>query len=393
MISSLIDTVRVHAAIDHQLWIAAQSALFHAGTINPITKACAGHYRRFKVAGAFGAVATVWSIKSGTELVIECSIARFFTGQNVFGSEDLRAAVFKLIREVCRFLGIRPTDAEKKAVREGHSRLARVDLTLHKKFESDVQVRYFLKATKLYLAFASPYFSTYKDDALYICQHSDNKSMKWYSKGSHIQAFPLDRGLPHRDYIEAASEGLLRVELVLRRRFLAHSGMAEVRNWDPQRARKILIDDVEALSLRNLGLIEYKHQSSLSNQANALLAAHMAGVDVETVVPSARALAAHAGGILATTGINVYVPFVAQTAGLKCDLESFAESLQFGTDPDAIALGITRALPLSMTEKAKVRVGSVPSAAPPASVALPKGPGPRPLKMRRIAGSRRPSRA
>lgn len=372
MISSLIDTIRFHLAINHQTWIQAQSALHSAGTINPITKACASHYRRFSVPGEYGSKATVWSLKNGTELAIECSAPRFLTGQNVFGSENLSGQVLKIAIRVCKHLGIKPIADEKQAVSAGLVRTTRVDLTTHIKLDSDAQVEHFLKAIKLQLAFGHHYFSAYGNETLYINQHSDSKSLKLYNKGRELQAHPLNRDLANASYIEGASDGLLRVELTLRRRFLERQGMSEVRGWDPMCARQLLIDEVDALKLRNVQLKEYRQQPGLSAHANTLLAAHMAGVDVETIVPSARSLKVHARAIVEATGINIYVPFVAQAAGSKVDLEGLGQRLEFGTDRRATALGITENLP------------RLPAAEPPMIVVPPRPPGARAKKMRKF---------
>ena len=63
MISSLADTIRIIPAIDHQQWVAGQIRLHNAGEINPITKACAGPFRRFTIPGAEGneAATGVWA--------------------------------------------------------------------------------------------------------------------------------------------------------------------------------------------------------------------------------------------------------------------------------------------------------------------------------------------
>ena len=114
MKSSPIDTIRIRVAIDHQSWVTGQIRLYDAGVINPITKACAGPFRRFTIPGAHGSTATVWSKANATELHIEASLPRFLTGQNVFGSEDLQATAYLLVRAVCNYLKIRPTDAESR---------------------------------------------------------------------------------------------------------------------------------------------------------------------------------------------------------------------------------------------------------------------------------------
>ena len=123
MISSLIDTIKIHAAIEHQSWINEQVQLLDAGVINPITKACSSGFRKFSVTGAYGSRAIAHSMAGATELQIEASVPRFLTGQNVFGSEDLQTIACLLVRAVCKHLGITPTAEEKRAVREGHMRL------------------------------------------------------------------------------------------------------------------------------------------------------------------------------------------------------------------------------------------------------------------------------
>jgi hypothetical protein len=344
MISSLIDSIRIRIKIDHIKWLALQIQLFMT-TTNPITSAAYFHRNRFKVPGAYGSSATVWSIKGATELVIECSVPRFLTGQNVFGTENLKSAVVKVARAVCKHLGIRPTPDEIDAIRRGDVGLNRIDLAAHLKFASDAQVEHYLKAIKLQLAFGHQSFSAYGNETLYANQHSDMKTLKLYSKGRQLNAYPLSASLPHRDFIYEAAEGLLRVELTLRLRYLMRNSLCLVKDWDADRGRALLLAEVEALELRNVRLTAYEQQPALTPHANALLAAHMAGADVETIVPSARALKTHARAIVEATGINVYVPFVAQANASKTDLESFADRLSFGTHPKAVALGITAALP------------------------------------------------
>ena len=183
-------------------------------------------------------------------------------------------------------------------MREGHVRLARVDITTHLKFETDAKVEHFLKSMKLQLAFGRHFFSAYGNETLYINQHSDSKTLKLYNKGRQVLACPLNPNLPNRRYVESACNGLLRVELALRRRYLDRIGMAQVRDWDPVAARELLVDEVAGLHLRNVMLKDYAYQDGLKNQANTLLAAHMAGMDVETIIPSPRVLRQHARAAL-----------------------------------------------------------------------------------------------
>ena len=141
----------------------------------------------------------------------------------------------------------------------------------------------------------------------------------------------------------------------MRLRYLKTQGIKQVRDWDVATARLALLTSVTELQLRNVRLTQYEPRASLKNQANTLLAAHMKGVDVETIISSNRALKAHACEIAEATGINIFVPFAAQLATAKTDLESFAGRLRFGTNAEAIRLGITGGL--TMAEIDEPRVG------------------------------------
>ena len=364
MISTLIDTIKIHAAIEHQSWINEQVQLLDAGVINQITKACSSGFRRFSVIGAFGSRATVQSMAGATELQIEASVPRFLTGQNVFGTEDLQTTAYLLVRSVCKRLGINPTTEEKRAVREGHMRLGRIDLTTHLKLDSDAQVVHFIRALKLQLMFSHRNVSSYGEDSLYLDQHSDTKTLKFYNKGRELQkaGHQLNSNLPHREYILAAAQGLLRTELVLRLRYLGRNGIREVCDWNPATGRQLLRSILIDLKLSNVRLVEFQPQAALGKQANLLLAAHMAGTDVTSIMTSARALKPHARAILKATGIDIRIPFVAQTATLAVDLESFATVIEFGVNDKAISLGITN--PLIPKTKAHSQVGVSVSVTP-----------------------------
>ena len=234
----------------------------------------------------------------------------------------------------------------------------RVDLATHVQFDSDAMVEHFIKCLKLQLAFCTKSFSAYGNDTVYIGQHSDNKTTKFYNKGRQLQAHPLHKDLPQKQFIEASSTGLLRTEVVWRRRFLKSRGIVNVCDWNPVNARIWLAVEVLALNLRNVKLKTYEYQPALSKMANTLLAVHMEGVDVETVITSSRALKGHAKAIVKETGTNIFIPFAAQAACIKTDLESLPERLTFGINADAAARGITTGLPktepdfLGMTTRA-----------------------------------------
>jgi len=76
---------------------------------------------------ATGAVATVISKGGCTQLIIEVSIPKFLTGQNVLGREDLLSGAKKAIGKVFSLMDMPATDDEVQNIRNGQFKLTRVD--------------------------------------------------------------------------------------------------------------------------------------------------------------------------------------------------------------------------------------------------------------------------
>ena len=148
MKNSLIDTIKFTIKVKHGYLIDKHKKLKAEGVSNRLTNALAGSSHKFKVPGIYGTTATVWSKKSGQLLQIECSAAKFLTGHNVFGSENLSRIVLDISKRVCRYLKIKPTAKEKQAIKAGDVRLFRVDLAAHFRLPSKFTVRSFQKALK-----------------------------------------------------------------------------------------------------------------------------------------------------------------------------------------------------------------------------------------------------
>jgi len=329
MRNSLIDTVKFAIRVEHSSLIDKHKRLKAGGVINRLTNALAGSSRKFKVPGAYGMEATVWSKKNGQLLQIECSAAKFLRGHNVFGSEDLSRIVLDISKQVCQFLKIEPTAKEKQAIKAGDVRLFRVDLAAHFQLPSKFTVRSFQFALKMQLAFTQRSFATYSDETLYINQHSDMRPIKIYGKGEEIYFRPLPQKLPDREAIQSYAKNLVRIEITLRSRYLRRAKMSQVKDWDNEKARKVFKDDILELKLLDKSLLQSEPVPDLSNLQNSIIALHAAGVDVATVIPNTRQLKAHIKAILEATGVDVRAP--AETLSLAIvPVKRYLEGLNFG---------------------------------------------------------------
>ncbi|MDG0853369.1 phage/plasmid replication protein, II/X family [Roseateles puraquae] len=341
MTTPLIDTAKVRVAVNHQPWLERQIEAYRAGQRSSVNRALASNYRRFSVPGAYGASASVQSILGGTALVIECSLPRFLTGQNVFGSIQILPQVVQVVDAVLSYLNIVPTDDESTAIAEGRIGLNRVDITAHARLGNETRVRRMIKALKATLAFTKANFSCYGDETLYIGQNSDYKTLKLYDKAGEIAAHPLPANHPQRELVSEAVRGLLRVELCLRRRFLLERGWTEVRLFDAKAARRLLVSELKALTIKHTGAPStqiFEPSATLSSLDNSLVAAHLAGVDVQDLLPSRRQLNAHRQTIAAATAIDILVPVAASRRISSVDPTMIRNNLVRRFDERAVGL-------------------------------------------------------
>lgn len=329
MKNTLIDTVKFAIKFEHGYSIDKHKRLHADGVSNPLTKALAGPSRKFRVPGMYGTKATVWSKKSGKILQVECSAAKFLTGHNVFGSEELRQIVLDICKRVCQYMKIQPTAAEKQAIKSGDVRLYRVDLAAHFRLPSNFTVRSFLTALKMQLAFTQNSFATYADETLYVNQRSDMKPIKLYGKGEEVAYRPLPSDLPDRQAIESYAQNLVRVELTMRSRYLRRAKMSQVKDWDKAAAHEVFKEDILALKLMDKSLLQGEPVLGLSNLQNSIVALHAAGVDLATVIKNERQLKTHIKAIFEATGVDVRVPQKALSLA-TVPVKRYLEGLKFG---------------------------------------------------------------
>ena len=102
---------------------------------------------RLSVKGSHDASIT---IRSHTDSTVEISgnPAKFLQGHNVFGTNDLKYLVAKMIDKLCKIdeLQLKPTDIEYENIQQGNYHLTRVDVNEHFAFPSAQVARAWLRA-------------------------------------------------------------------------------------------------------------------------------------------------------------------------------------------------------------------------------------------------------
>ena len=250
--TSLIDTVRVVVDIRHP---ALENHVI--GNV---------HVRRngftYLVQAPFtGAKAQVLSRNHGDKLIMEFSVAKFLTGQNLVGTHDIGGACVQCIKTVCELMNLLPTKYEREAIKAGRFLLTRVDTVAHVDCATAERAQAFMIALRNLIVGKANDVSAYGTNTLYIGQHSRRRSFKIYLKHTELLRNPMSERTYRREQLMAKAVGLVRLELVLRREQLADYGLDSPVAWTSDTAQELLQPWVDRLlqvkgHVPNIALIE-----------------------------------------------------------------------------------------------------------------------------------------
>ena len=186
------------------------------------------------------AVAQVFSFNKGTKLVVEFSIPKFLTGQNLVGIEDMHRGCLQGIKAICKLMGIRPSATERSNISDGLYRLTRVDLAKHVDCGTADRASAMMFATRNHLVGKAKDIAFYDENTLYVGQHSKRRSLKIYRKDVELQARPMPENVYGRNFLMRMSVGLVRTELTLRREELTERNLDSPLAWTPEKIRLLL---------------------------------------------------------------------------------------------------------------------------------------------------------
>ena len=297
--SCLIDTVAVMIDVDHK-------SLRKIAQNNPnIT--WNGNYQ-LQVHSPFSATikARVFSREKGTKLMIEASIPKFLTGQNIVGVEELFEPCKQLIFAVLEQMRIEPTAAERRKINRGKFEVNRVDYAVHCDCGTPERAAAVMAAVRSLMYAKAKDFSAYGIETVYAGQHSNRWTFRIYRKDLEIKK--RGRGLPanvyRRDRLLAKVQNCARMELVLRAPELKRLGLNDPLAWNVEAARQRMQVWLNRLSTAGGVVPNIDHLGELTNVQQMKLLLWLGGHRT-AFTNSPTTFAATRKTVLAKTGIEI----------------------------------------------------------------------------------------
>ena len=297
--SCLIDTVAVLIDVGHK-------SLRKIAQNNPnIT--WHGNYQ-LQVHSPFSATikARVFSREKGTKLMIEASIPKFLTGQNIVGVEELFEPCKQLIFAVLEQMRIEPTAAERRKINRGKFEMTRVDYALHCDCGTPERAAAVMAAVRSLMYAKAKDFSAYGIETVYAGQHSNRWTFRIYRKDLEINK--RGRGLPanvyRRDRLLAKVQNCARMELVLRAPELKRLGLNDPLAWNVEAARQRMQVWIDRLSTAGGMVPNIDHLCELTSVQQMKLLLWLGGHRT-AFTNSPTTFAATRKTVLAKTGIEI----------------------------------------------------------------------------------------
>lgn len=296
-LSSLFDTVRVVIKIKHPK-LDCIAKLLPNMTQNG--------YVYFVRSPYTDAQAQVMSRKDGEELILEFSIPKFLTGQNIVGIEDLHAGCKLGIQTILKLIGIRPTPKEIRAIGDGKYRLTRVDIVVHVDCATSERAAAMMWALRNHIVGKGKDVSMYEADTVYVGQHSRRRSLKAYRKAIELIKNPMPAHVYGRQHLTNKSVGLVRLELVLRRDWLTDRKLDSPLSWTPDVARRLMQTWADRLIQAPGVVADVAHLDQLTPALQIKTRAWLFGDQLAFTRDVTRATYRHnRKRVLDTTGIDV----------------------------------------------------------------------------------------
>lgn len=243
---------------------------------------------RLSVKGSHDASIT---IRSHTDGMVEISgnPAKFLQGHNVFGTNDLKYLVAKLIDKLCMIdeLELKPTDVEYENIQQGIYHLSRVDVNEHFAFPSAQVARAWLRAAGNSANMKFRGAGLFKEGTLYF--EGKRYIPKIYFKYDEINSKDKSHRLPDEllqipELIEYAEKSLrfeIKILSTQLKDWYLHLGC----NWDADTATMLINDQfISKLQLSANMPIENEVIESLPKNLRLTYTAWVNGEDLRQVL-------------------------------------------------------------------------------------------------------------
>ena len=243
---------------------------------------------RLSVKGSHDATIT---IRSHTDNTVEISgnPAKFLQGHNVFGTNDLKYLVAKMIDKLCMMdkLELKPTDVEYENIQQGIYHLSRVDVNEHFAFPSAQVARAWLRAAGNSANMKFRGAGLFKEGTLYF--EGKRYIPKIYFKYDEINSKDKSHRLPDEllqipELIEYAEKSLrfeIKILSTQLKDWMLHLGC----NWDADTATMLINDQfISKLQLSANMPIENEVIESLPKNLRLTYTAWVNGEDLRQVL-------------------------------------------------------------------------------------------------------------
>lgn len=245
---------------------------------------------RLVVSGSHDANIT---IRSHTDNTIEISgnPAKFLQGHNVFGTNDLKYLVAKLMDKLFMMdeLELKPTETEYNMIQDGYYRLSRVDVNEHFFFPSAQLARSWLRAAGRSANMMFRGAGLFKEGTLYFTPQSRRFVPKIYFKYDEINSKDKSHRLPDNllqipelvGYAEKSLRFEIKILSTQLKEWCLHLGC----NWDDSTATMLINDQfISKLQLSANMPIENEVIESLPKNLRLTYTAWVNGEDLRQVL-------------------------------------------------------------------------------------------------------------
>ena len=243
---------------------------------------------RLSVKGSHDASIT---IRSHTDGMVEISgnPAKFLQGHNVFGTNDLKYLVAKMIDKLCMMdkLELKPTDVEYENIQQGIYHLSRVDVNEHFAFPSAQVARAWLRAAGYSANMKFRGAGLFKEGTLYF--EGKRYIPKIYFKYDEINSKDKSHRLPDEllqipELIEYAEKSLrfeIKILSTQLKDWMLHLGC----NWDADTATMLINDQfISKLQLSANMAVDSEVLQSLPKNLRLTYTAWANGEDLRQVL-------------------------------------------------------------------------------------------------------------
>ena len=188
----------------------------------------------------------VFPCKTGNEIHVEMSLAKWVQGHNIYGINNMQRLCFEGAKEIYRSFVIELTDPVLNKLRNHNYKLGRCDITGSFNVGSQSNVVAIMAEIRLQLLAQEynlvPYENLNGVETIYVGKSKRVAKIKFYNKYLELMANPLPTDLPGRDIILKNAKNLIRFEVTLRSTDLENKGLRWSQNWSTQTVQDLLLD-------------------------------------------------------------------------------------------------------------------------------------------------------